>query len=596
MKGLRRGNVGSMQDSATGTNRLAFPAIVPLADNGPSRRLSVATLLTDSSNKAWGYEWDCLALEPDSWLGQLQKKPVKMLFVESSWADAPGWASSQMTPNIRRKALADIVEWCKSNNIPTVFWSKQPEPYNVELFHAAEIFDVILTPVAERVEEYKDKLKHRRVGTLKFAAQPKLHNPIRLGNGVQTRDVGFAGRHSPSKCPELHNQIELVLRGANDASSKMEHGLEMFTGKPSGHAKHYPPVLNPRMVGRIEYEQVLSAYKVYKCFVASTSQEIFEAAASGTAVVASAGLSPTHSFDATEVLQAATRQESASLLRSLVQSTELRHRTVHLAQRKIWQQHTYSHRAAEVQHTVGIPAGPSLGTSLTEVPKISVAVSSIRPEQVSHILSTVGKQVNVDVELVLLAHGFEPDVSNIRAEALDHGIVNTVILQQPRTTSLGKCLNLAVDAASGTYVAKMDDDDLYGPHYLQDQSAALRFSGAAVSGKQAHYMYLTGPGVTLLRFGHNEHTFADFVMGPTMFTARETLKDMPFMDMNRGEDTDFLRRVKQAGGSIYSADRFNFLQMRSGDGDGHTWSVKEEDLMATGVVSFFGMNQDHIMF
>ncbi|MGO4588491.1 glycosyltransferase family protein [Paenarthrobacter sp. 2TAF44] len=434
------------------------------------------------------------------------------------------------------------------------------------------------------------------MGTLNFAAQPKLHNPVRPDNGFQARDVGFAGTHSPSKSPELHKQIEVVLRGANDASSKMEHGLEMFTDKPHSKAKPYPPALNPRMVGRLEYEQMLSAYKAYKCFVASTSREIFEVAASGTAVIAAGRLIPNHAFSAIEVPSASTREESASLVRSLVQSTELRDRTVHMAQRRIWQQHTYSHRAAEVLGVVGIPAEPAVETSMTVVPKISVVVSSIRQEQTGHILGTVGKQVNVDVELVFLAHGFEPHVSSIRAEALDHGIENVVILQQPRSTSLGKCLNFAVDASSGTYVAKMDDDDVYGPHYLQDQSGALRFSGATVSGKQAHYMYLAGPGVTLLRFGHNEHKFTDFVMGPTMFTARDTLKDMPFLDLNRGEDTDFLRRVRQAGGSVYSSDRFNFLQMRSGDGDGHTWSVKEEDLMATGVVSFFGMNEEHIIF
>ena len=574
-----------------------FPEARPLNGSIQEDRLTVATLVSEPSSNAWRYEWECVALEPTKWLQQLQRNPVSLLFVESFWADGnSSWTDTGWSPNAQRQELSKIVDWCKASGIPTVFWTKETEPYHVELFHAAKTFDVILAADATMVEEYSEKLQHSRVHPLEPAAQPKLHNPVRPESGHQTRDVAFAGTHSPSKSPDLHQEIELVLRGAHDASSKMAHGLEMFVEKPEGNATPYPPVLNPRMVGSLEYGRRLSAYKAYKCFVSSTFREVVEVTASGTPVLAAQGLTANGGFTRTLVPAARTREEAASLLRSLVQSKELRDRTVHLGQRQIWQEHTYAHRAAQVLTAAGVTRKRTDPLSMTEVPKISALVSSIRPEQISHILKTVGKQSNVDVELVLVAHGFEPNESNIRAEAFEYGLENVVVLQESLRTSLGYCLNSAITAASGTYVAKMDDDDIYGPCYLQDQAAALRYSGANVCGKQAHYMYLAGPGVTLLRFGQGEHRFTDFVMGPTLFTTRETLQETPFRDLNSGEDSDFLRRITQSGGNIYSSDRFNFIQMRSGDGDGHTWSVKEEDLMATGVVAFYGMNEEHIVF
>ena len=86
------------------------------------------------------------------------------------------------------------------------------------------------------------------------------------------------------------------------------------------------------------------------------------------------------------------------------------------------------------------------------------------------------------------------------------------VLHAPSTQSLGACLNQLVAAASGEVVAKMDDDDLYGPHYLSDQLHALDYSGAALVGKQAHHMYLEAPGRdarALPRAGAQVHRLRD---------------------------------------------------------------------------------------
>ena len=156
-------------------------------------------------------------------------------------------------------------------------------------------------------------------------------------------------------------------------------------------------------------------------------------------------------------------------------------------------------------------------------------------------------------------------------------------------------MNRLVEAASGHLVAKMDDDDLYGAQYLSDQAFALAYSGADVVGKQAHYLRLKGPDATLLRFREREHRYTDFVMGPTIVARRDLAATTGFPAVARGEDTGFLRAAVDAGARIYSADRFNFLQVRRPVADGHTWAMSEAELLASGDVVAFGDFSQHVM-
>ncbi|WP_353616712.1 glycosyltransferase [Arthrobacter sp. AQ5-05] len=586
---------------------LDFPALQPNRKPSLGTKPRVAVILDDFSAQAWGYEWDCIAVKPDTWREDLSDARVDFLFVESAWAgNGKTWSYHLTGTSAPRPAIIELVQWCKSQQIPTVFWNKEDPPHYEDFLATARLFATVLTSDSTQIERYRSDLGHDNIDALSFAVQPVIHNPIRPQRGFQARDVAFAGMYFAHKFPERREQMQMLLSGALDVSGSMEHGLEIFSRQLGGDANYqFPAPFNDHVVGSLPYEKMLTAYKAYKVFLNVNSvvnspsmcaRRIFEITASGTPVVTAPSRAIAEFFDKSEVLEVGTRDEAAGMIRSLVRSKELRDRTVHLGQRKIWQEHTYAHRADQVLRAAGLRVETHRPSSMTQKPKISALVSTIRPQQIDHILATVGKQINVETELVLLTHGFELDERAVRARAHDQGIENLVLLHEPRTTTLGACLNLAAKAASGFYATKMDDDDLYGANYLQDQTAAHRYSGANVVGKQAHYMYLEGRNTTLLRFEEREHRFTDLVMGPTIFTTREMMHEVPFLELGRGEDTNFLRGVLKVGGTVYSADRFNFVQMRGAHGEGHTWSVEDTELMATGVVSSFGLNEPHIMF
>ncbi|MGP5524469.1 glycosyltransferase family protein [Glutamicibacter arilaitensis] len=585
---------------------MEFPAIEFEPSNKESGKLNVAVILDDFSAKAWAPEWNCTFITPKSWQSELESQEFDLLFVESAWAgNNKTWQYHLTGPTAPRPAFVDMVEAFKERSVPAVFWNKEDPPHFADFLDSAKLFDVVFTSDSRKIPEYHEALGHARVAALSFAAQPKFHNPVRTLN-QERRDVAFAGMYFADKYPERQEQMEIVLGGAIAVSPKLSTGLDIFSRQHGGDAKYqFPAPYDQNVVGALDYDKMLSAYKYYNVFLNVNSvvdspsmcaRRIFEITAAGTPVVSAPSAAIENFFTPSEVIQVSTREEASDSIRSLVRSPELRERMVHIGQRKIWKQHTYAHRAQQVEQFIGISSPNGQPTSMAFSPKVSAVVSTIRPHQLQHIFETVVKQKDVEVELILVAHKFTTEAATINAMAKAIGVENYRLIEKGEESTLGDCLNAAVAKASGDFITKMDDDDLYGEHYLFDQVSALRFSGASIVGKQAHYMYLADSEATLLRFPEREHRFTNLVMGPTILGHASVFREIPFDTRNRGEDTKFLKDVIERGGTIYSSDRFNFTQMRGNDGVTHTWNLTDAELTATGSIQWFGRNDKHVFF
>lgn len=551
----------------------------------------VGVILDDFSRSAFAPEWEQVALTPETWRDELTAG-LDLLFVESAWNGNSGaWQYHLTGPTAPRPALVDLVEACRAAGVPTVFWNKEDPVHFDDFLDTAQLFDRVYSTDVGRLPAYREALGHDRVGVLEFGAQPLIHNPVRLhGRGAQ-RDVAFAGMYFAHKYPERRQQMNLLLGGAVDVSPKMEHGLEIFSrfrGKDANY--QFPAPFDQRVVGSLDYDRMLTAYREYKVFLNVNSvvdspsmcaRRIFEITACGTPVVSTPSAAVGEYFPADEVFVVSDRDSAGSTVRALVRSKELRDRAVHKGQRRIWREHTYGARVQKVLHDVGIAE-----TSVVTRPTVTALVSTNRPHQLDHVLGVLGAQEGVDLQVALLTHGFDVEEADLRLRAKAAGVESLVVLSAGSDVPLGGCLNLLLDAADGDVVAKIDDDDLYGPQYLSDSLYALDYSGAEVVGKQAHYMYLEGVDATLLRFAEREHRYTDFVMGPTIVARRDAAQAVRFPMVGSGEDTRFLRGIERSGATTYSADRFNFVQVRGKSG--HTWRVPEMEMLATGNVAFYG--------
>ncbi len=582
-----------------GTRRRLSFAPETTQRRGPRRAgLRVGVILDEFSAAAFHHEWTLVPLAPTTWEAECRVGQLDFVLVESAWSGNRGlWSGKLAGPDGPAAEYRELLARCRSEGIPSVFWNKEDPPHYEDFLAAARLSDVVFTSDINRIEAYRRDLGHDRVDVLPFAAQPAIHNPVRPRVGRHARDIAFAGMYFAHKYPERRGQLDVLLGGAIDASPGMRFGLEIFSRLLAGAPQYqFPQPYAARVVGSLTYQQMLSAYKAYRVFLNVNSvidspsmcaRRIFEISASGTPVISAPSLALREFFRPEEVVSVETRAEAAQWCRALVRNGELNDRTAHRAQRRIWSEHTYAHRAEAVVAAVR----PDMHRPVTR-PSVSALVPTIRGAQIEALCRLVGAQQGLPVQLVLLAHGIDIRDSEVRAMAHDAGIEDVVLLREPATTPLGECLNLCAAAASGDVLAKMDDDDYYGPQYLSDQVFALEYSGADVVGKQAHYMHLGQSNAVLLRSGAREHRFTDLVAGPTIVARAATVRANPFPALPLGEDTGFLRGIGAAGGSIYSADRFNYAQLRRASG--HTWQIDDLDLMASGHIEFYGGPHEHV--
>lgn len=560
--------------------------------------LRVAVILDEFSMGAWSGEFDVLALTPAAWREELAGE-VDLLFVESAWNGNGGAWQYQLTGSkAPSAALRELVAHCRERNIPTVFWNKEDPPHFDDFLDTAALFDVVFTSDVNKVESYRAALEHDRVAPLSFAAQPSIHNPIRIPGLHQRGDVAFAGMYFAHKYPERREQMQLLLGAAEAIERRLDSPLKVYSRFADNKQYAFPAPFDKAVVGALDYDRMLTAYRAYKVFLNVNSvvdspsmcaRRVFEIVASGTPVVSTRSAAIPEFFPQDEVPVVDDQLSAQWQIRALVNSPQLRDRMVHRAQRRIWLEHTYSHRAATILDAAGI----EYSSDPLRLPSVTAMVSTNRPHMVDHALQQVANQRDVQVQFALLTHGFTVDHAELRAKAADLGVANVVIVEGRDEWKLGDCLNELVRVADGEVLAKFDDDDYYGGAYLLDQLLALRVTGADMVGKQASYVHLGNTDTVVLRNPEREHRWTTFVAGPTLTAPAELFRAHPFEPRTKGEDTALLRAITDAGARVYSADRFNFMQVRRRTND-HTWSVDEAEILANGRVESFGHSLDHV--
>ncbi|BAN03318.1 hypothetical protein [Ilumatobacter coccineus] len=214
--------------------------------------------------------------------------------------------------------------------------------------------------------------------------------------------------------------------------------------------------------------------------------------------------------------------------------------------------------------------------------RVAVVCVSSRPHLVDAVVANVAAQTEVqptDLDVVYVANYDVADPNDIDEVGL-HGrfgqFANFRLIVPAAGTSLGHALNSAMAATDARFVAKFDDDDLYGPHHLADSLRAHGYAGAGVVGKHTYYAHLAERDETVLRFPGHEFSYSSTLAGGTLVIDRDRVGDQQFDDLSLGEDRAFLATCHRRGISTFSADRFNFTQIRSTH---NTWQPGHDAFM-----------------
>ena len=234
-------------------------------------------------------------------------------------------------------------------------------------------------------------------------------------------------------------------------------------------------------------------------------------------------------------------------------------------------EHSLQGRARQLCEAV-LPDPPRL-------PLVSVLLVTRRPAWLPAALAAVARQTYPRLELVLGLHGEGFTGVESGVAGLGRLSKHVKVVRVDRRLSLGSALNAATAAASGTLLAKMDDDEVYGAEHLWDLVLAHEYSQAQLVGKGAEFVYLAGANRTIrfLQGGAETRwtTLGGHVAGGALLLARHDLDRVGgWRRVSLGEDLALQEDLVRAGGSVYRTHGAGFVHVRHGCG--HTWEMADD--------------------
>ncbi|WP_051761787.1 glycosyltransferase [Microbispora rosea] len=217
----------------------------------------------------------------------------------------------------------------------------------------------------------------------------------------------------------------------------------------------------------------------------------------------------------------------------------------------------------------------SAGLPVPPDPRVSILLCTRRPEMVPFAVEQMERQRGVSAELIVGLHGF-----TAREAAIPRTRSPITVIEAPAATPFGEVLNRMAAAASGSYLAKVDDDDWYGPDHLADLLLARRYSGADLVGSAAEFVYLEPLDVTIRRCIGTER-FVPLVAGGTMLVTRAAFEAAGgFRPLARTVDGQLLQAVEAVGGRIYRTHGLGYV-LRRRSAYGHTWRQPVQSFLAS---------------
>jgi hypothetical protein len=206
---------------------------------------------------------------------------------------------------------------------------------------------------------------------------------------------------------------------------------------------------------------------------------------------------------------------------------------------------------------------------ITEYPTISVVIATVRPNDLENILSQILKQTLPKFELHLGLHDID---LNTKHKALITKLkarkVSVSTMKFAKSATLGEILTKLCEKSTGAYIAKIDDDDYYGPEHLRDLVDTAIDKGAEVVGRAMNYVYLEPLSISVRRFSPNGiqavELWSDWVCGGTILVKREAAKQAGYFGSGTtAVDKYLLSHVTENGGKIYRTFGAGYIYRRS---------------------------------
>lgn len=218
---------------------------------------------------------------------------------------------------------------------------------------------------------------------------------------------------------------------------------------------------------------------------------------------------------------------------------------------------------------------------------ISVLISTKRKEFIQSFLSQVNQQEHVNLQIILLTHGFKLS-SRDKTEFKKLSSNELEIVECDESVSFGQCLNMGIEKIKYNYVIKMDDDDYYYPNFIIDIYLGLRYSQATLSGKHAFFFYLEDENIVGQRRINKQYVYTSEIKGNTMLCSSDVFKQFKFNDLPRHIDSDFIQRIRENKGKVYCIHPYDMCVYRASNKENHTYQVEDSRFLRDAEILYYG--------
>lgn len=390
--------------------------------------------------------------------------------------------------------LGDLLDWCESRSVPTVFWhNTDPARFESYLGTAAR-FDFVFTPDADQIPALRRELGHPRIGLLPFAGQPRHFSPVTSTSRAD--HVVFAGGYYPRARARTRDFHEAVT-GIEQVTT-----LDIYDPNPGATLPHhtYPPAMRDRVRGYRDrtdlpalYRHALIGLNLSTVKGSSTHfpSRVCEYMLSATPVISNHTEGLRTVFG--ELVMMADGADRIGEHVARLRDDDHRDRLTTAALRKTLREHTWKRRLQHISVVVLGDDGPSL-------PEVGALCRCTTPDDVAVFAAALQRQQHVIPRGIVVA-----DAEDVLAAAAAVGLP----AHHPGTEAT------VGDLLPGVPVAVIDPADWYGPHYLESLVQARAYDDAAWVTKSEHHAFRDG---LLERLGTG--TAHTVVAGPTVAPRR----------------------------------------------------------------------------
>jgi hypothetical protein len=207
-------------------------------------------------------------------------------------------------------------------------------------------------------------------------------------------------------------------------------------------------------------------------------------------------------------------------------------------------------------------------SKIKKYPTVSVVVATIRPDYLSALLSQISHQTHQSFELRLGLHEIELSAFHRRQiTALNRRKIKVAVQKFSKDQTLGTILSALAQGSSSDFIAKMDDDDVYGPDHLRDLLDAAVDTGADVVGRAMNYIYLEPINITIRKFGRGStqtvEQWSDWICGGTILVKRTSAEAVGWFGTGvSAVDHFLLSAITNNGGKIWRTFGAGYIYRR----------------------------------